>query len=168
MTVRDLIHWDRPFGVSVRRKDGIGKTFATLQDEVNRLFDRFTNGMEVYLTDWEAKAPSMPAVNVLEKDKFFKIEVDLAGISPENVDVEATDGFLTIKGEQKEECEEKENNYLRREISFGSFQRTVALPESADCRKAEALFKNGVLTLNVPKKAGALENPKKLTIRKAA
>ena len=96
------------------------------------------------------------------------MKAELAGMQPEDVEVNVTDGFLTIKGEKKEEKEEKDENYLRRETSYGSFQRTIALPETANTEKAEATFRNGVLSIEVPKKAEAVQKPKKLQIKKAA
>jgi HSP20 family protein len=91
-------------------------------------------------------------------------------MDPKNVEVEITDGFLTIKGQREEKKEEKdkEGSYLRREMSFGSFLRTVALPETADFDKAEASFRNGILTITVKKKAAAIAKPKKVAVKQAA
>ena len=167
MTIRELIHWDRPSNVSIRQKN-LGPSLVTLQEEMNRLFEHLYSGVQLHLTDWDKKAPAMPAVNISESRGAFKVKVELAGMSPDDVDVEITDGYLTLKGEREEETKEEDENYLRQEMSYGSFYRTIALPETADCKKAEASFKNGVLTIAVPKKAEAIEKPKKLQIKKAA
>ena len=119
------------------------------------------------LPGW-AKDPDFPAVDVVENEKNFKVKAELAGMKPEDVEISVTDGFLTIKGEKQEETEEKDENYLRRETSYGSFQRVVALPETADCDGADASFKNGVLNIEVPKKPEAIQKPRKLRIKKAA
>ncbi len=172
MTIRELVHWNRPFGVSIRRtKDEAFNSLASLQEEMNGFFDRLYSGMNVRLTDWNGKA-NAPAVNIAEDEKSFTVKAEIAGIDPKDVEVEKTDGFLTIRGQRSEEKEEKKEekgcSYIRQEISEGYFQRTLALPETADCDKAEASFKNGVLTISVPKKPEAIQKPRKLQIKKAA
>ncbi|QQG35759.1 MAG: Hsp20/alpha crystallin family protein [Micavibrio aeruginosavorus] len=166
MTIRELTHWDRP---NVSNRQGIfGQSPVSLQEEINRLFDHFYSGTQVRLTDWDKLPAASPAVNISENGKAFKVNVELAGMNPEDVDIEVTNGYLTLKGKKEEETKEEDENYLRREISYGSFYRAIALPEIADSRKAEASFKNGVLSVTVPKKVEAIEKPKKLQIKKAA
>ncbi|MGZ9096823.1 MAG: Hsp20/alpha crystallin family protein [Micavibrio sp.] len=167
MSIRELIPGNRPTNISIR-EGGFGSSLAALQEEMNRLFEHFYTGTQVRLTDWDKLTAAAPAVNISENGKAFKVRVELAGMSPDDVDLEITDGYLTLKGEKKEEKEEEDENFLRQEISYGSFYRTVALPEAADSKKAEASFKNGVLNITVPKKAEAVQNPKKLQIKKAA
>lgn len=164
MTLRELVHWNRPFNIPIRQR---GRSLFNLQDDMNSLFDDFfsTNGVR----GWPAQAAAaFPAVDIIENDKDFKVKAEIAGYNPDDIDVSVTDGFLTISGEHREEEEEKEENYLRREMSYGSFQRTIALPETANCEKADASFKNGILSIEVPKKAEAVQKPKKLAIKKAA
>ncbi len=172
MTIRELIHWNRPFGISVRRRDDAWSSLASLQEEMNNLFERLYNGAGFRLADWSGSKASGPAVDIIEDNKSFTVKAELAGIDPKDVDVEVTDGFLTLRGQRSEEKEEKKEekdySYLRQEISEGYFQRTLALPETADCDKADASFKNGVLTIAIPKKPEALQKPKKLQIKKAA
>lgn len=167
MTLRELVHWDRPFNIPVRQRNRLGRSLMSLQEDMNSLFQSFfgESGMPV----WPSSGyESFPSIDIIENDKDFRIKAELAGMNPEDVEVSVTDGFLMIKGEKKEEKEEKGENYLRRESSFGSFQRTVALPETADTANAEASFKNGILSIDVPKKAEAIEKPKKLQIKKTA
>ena len=92
----------------------------------------------------------------------------MPGIDPECVDISITKDYLIIKGEKEEEKEEKDKNYIRRESSYGSFFRQIPLPETARADDAEATFKNGVLTVLIPKKAEAVLKPRKLQIKKAA
>ncbi len=170
MTMRELIHFDRPFGTSSRRRDSNVNSLAALQDEMNNFLERFYAGVNARLTDWNGN--NIPAVNIKEEEKSFTLKAEMPGIDPDDIDVEATDGFVTIRGQRSDEKEEKEErkkySYLRREMSEGYFQRTIALPETADCDKADATFKNGVLTIAVPKKPEALQKSKKLQIKKAA
>ena len=167
MTIRELIHMDHPFNFPVRQGD-VRNVMANMQDEMNKIFDHFFNGALVRTVDWNKKLPSAPAMDVSDTGKAFKVKIELAGIDPENVELEIADGILTLKGEKKDEQTEEGENYLRNEISYGSFYRTVALPETADSAKAEAKFKGGFLTVEVPKKAGAAHASKKLQIKKAA
>ena len=168
--ISELMHWNRPSSISVRKGLDVGSSLATLQEEMNRLFDHFYTGTQLYLTDWDKKLATAPAVNVVEDGSSFKVEAELAGMDPKNVDVEIAGGYLTLKGERKEEKEERKEggNYLRQEISYGSFLRTIALPETADSDKAKASFKNGILTVTVPKKAEAQQKPRKIEIKVAA
>ncbi len=167
MSKRELIHFERPLNLPVRQAT-VRAVFDNLQDEMNRMFNHFYNGALVHMTDWDKKLPPAPAVDVKDTGKSFNVKIELAGIDPENVDLEITEGVLTVKGEKKEEKKEERENYLRQEISYGSFYRTIALPETADSEKAEAKFKGGVLNIEVPKKAGAAKSAKKLQIKKAA
>jgi HSP20 family protein len=163
------MNWERPFGIPVRQGASLMPSIASLQEEMNRLFEHFYKGSEVYLTNWDKGLPgTVPAVNIIENGDSFRVEAELPGIPPESVDVSVSSGFLTIKGEKKEEKEEKDENYIRRESSYGSFCRQIALPETANSDKAEATFKNGILTVKMPKKAGAIQQTKKLQIKKVA
>jgi HSP20 family protein len=167
MTVRDLL----PFGrTSVPVTRGTNP-IVSFQDEVNKLFGDFFG--ELSLPSW-ARLPSepafsiIPATDVSENDKEFKITAELPGMEPKDVQVTAADGYVTIRGEKKEEKKEEREGYFRQERSYGSFQRVVALPDTANFDKAEANFKNGVLTLAVPKKAGAQSKERKIEIKQAA
>jgi HSP20 family protein len=154
--IRELIPWNRPSSLSA------------LQEEMNQLFDSFFSGGPAYLNEGNGKEISAPAINIVENGDSFRVEAELPGMDPKNVGVEAANGCLTIRGERKEEKKDEGENYLRQEISCGSFVRTVALPETADSEKARATFRNGVLTLTVPKKPEAVQKPKKIEIKAAA
>ena len=108
----------------------------------------------------------MPAVDIVEKDKDYEITAELPGMDESNIDVKFADGVLTIKGEKKEEREEKKKDYYVSERRYGSFQRSFPVPESVDANKIEAKFVNGVLTIKLPKSAEAQKNEKKIAIKK--
>lgn len=166
MAKHDLVQFGRSFSEPFGHGGRFGRSLMSLQDDMNRLFHDFLG--EGPLAGWSEKFESWPALDISDNDKSLKIRAELSGMDPEKVDVSVTDGILTIKGERQEEKEEKEENYLCREISFGSFQRTVSLPEGVDTEKAEATFKNGILKINFPKKENAGKIAKKLKIHKAA
>ncbi len=91
------------------------------------------------------------AVDMYETDDVVVVKSAVPGIKPEELDITVTGDTLTIKGETKSEQEVKEENYVRREMRYGSFSRTVALPSSIVADKAKAEFENGMLTLTLPK-----------------
>ena len=91
------------------------------------------------------------AVDMYETDDDVVVKSAVPGIKPEELDITVTGDTLTIKGETKSEQEVKEENYVRREMRYGSFSRTVALPSSIVADKAKAEFENGMLTLTLPK-----------------
>lgn len=166
MTIRDLL----PFGRSVPVTRG-SNPIVSFQDEVNKLFSDFFGDLS--LPSW-ARASSgssfavNPAMDVTENDKEFKVTAELPGMEPKDVQITTSEGYLTIKGEKKEEQKEEREGYFRQERSYGSFQRVVALPDTANFEKAEANFKNGVLTLSIPKKAGAQAKKRKIEIKQTA
>jgi HSP20 family protein len=82
-----------------------------------------------------------------------------------NIEVKIANGMLTIKGEKQEDKEEEKQDYYVRERSFGSFERTLPVPDGVDLDKVDASFKNGVLTVALPKTAEAQKAEKKITIK---
>jgi HSP20 family protein len=138
----------------------------SLRDEMNRIFQDMW-GDDSMPTMFGGGA-SFPAVDIIESDKDIKVKAELLGMDPENVDVSINDGCLIIQGERKDERkeEDKQNNYLRREISYGSFCRSIALPDAANIEDAHASFENGILNVDIPKKAESLGKSRKLQITK--
>jgi len=164
----NIIPWDRPHNLNVKRERA---PFSSLQSEINRLFDDFlTNGFERALLPaaWTGDQMLTPAVDIIENDKNFKVEIELPGMEESDVEVTINDNYLTIKGEKKESKHDKGENYVRRERYYGSCERAIALPETADTDKAKATFKKGVLWVDIPKKAGAVKPAKKLEIKAAS
>ena len=104
----------------------------------------------------------MPAVDVAETDKTYEITAELPGLHEKNIEVRLANGVLSIKGEKQEEKEEKEKDYYRRERSFGSFERRFQVPENVDEDKIEASFKNGILSVTLPKSAKHRSRRRKL------
>lgn len=92
-----------------------------------------------------------PKVNVAETDKEVKISAELPGMDEKEVEVSVSDGYLTIKGEKKQEREEKDKNYYRMERSTGYFHRDIPFPCEVDTDKVAAIFKKGVLNITLPK-----------------
>jgi HSP20 family protein len=91
------------------------------------------------------------ALDVYETDDALVVKAALPGVQPEQVDISVIGDVLTVKGETKSEDETKDGNYHRRELRYGSFARSIALPTRVDHDKAEAKFENGILTISLPK-----------------
>nr|ADI87696.1 molecular chaperone [uncultured Nitrospirae bacterium MY2-3C] len=106
-----------------------------------------------------------PRINVTEDDKEVRVSAELPGLDDKDIDLSLTKDSLTIKGEKKEEKEEKGTGYYHVERSYGAFSRTVPLPCEIDQDKVEASFKKGVLVVTLPKTAEACKEKKKITIK---
>lgn len=143
-------------------------SFGSINDEMNELFSSFFGRSLPSLWNRQESLSTnvtSPALDVSENEKEIRISAELPGIESKDVDVDIADNFITIRGEKRDERKEEKEGYYRRERSYGSFQRSVALPEYADTEKAEADMKNGVLTITVPKKQEAQKQSRKLEIK---
>ena len=109
-----------------------------------------------------------PALDLVEKNGGYVITAELPGLDEKNVEVKLSNGALTIRGEKKEETEKEGKEYHLSERRYGSFQRAFRVPEGADSGKIEASFRNGVLTVKLPKSAEAKASEKKKIDVKAA
>lgn len=112
-------------------------------------------------------APLVPAVDFVEDDKAFRITAELPGMTDKDVDISLSGDVLTIKGEKQEEKEEKRKNYYMSERRFGSFQRSLTLPDGIDRDKIEAVCEKGVLTVTLPKTPEAVKQQKKIEVKAA-
>jgi HSP20 family protein len=134
--------------------------FTAMRREMDRLFDEF-RGVRggLYETGFA------PAVNVRQTDSGIEVTAELPGIDEKNVEVSVADNIMTIRGEKREEKEEKEGGWQISERSFGSFVRTIPLPAEVDEDKASAQFKNGVLTVTLPIAADAERKAKRIEVK---
>jgi HSP20 family protein len=133
-----------------------------LQNEIDRLFEDFTRGWPTLARATEL----VPSMDVTESDREIEITVELPGLEEKDVQVNVADNVLTVKGEKKAEKEEKSKNYRRYERSYGSFSRTLELPDGVDASAIKASLANGVLKVTVPKPAPA--QVKKIEVKAAA
>jgi len=151
------------------------RPFETLKKEIDQLFDNF--GRNVWrsplraLADfepfWSSKLAAAPAVDIAEGDKAYEVTAELPGMDEKNIEVKVVNGGLTVKGEKKDEREEKKKDYYLSERRYGSFERYFRLPEGVDVDKIEASFKKGVLTVTIPKKPEAQKPAKKIEVKAA-
>jgi HSP20 family protein len=124
----------------------------TMQSEMNRLFNTFFDSSTPSNGRGHAVARRwIPAMDVVEHDESFVLRADLPGLSEDDVKIEVEDNVLTISGERKSEHEQKGKGYHRVERAFGSFSRSLTLPEGVDADAIQASFENGVLAVQIPK-----------------
>jgi HSP20 family protein len=116
--------------------------------------------------EWNSKllssSVSQPAVNIIEKQAQFKIELAAPGMQKDHFTIEMEEGILSISANQKEEKTSEKGKFTRREFSYDSFRRSFTLPESVELAKIEANYAKGVLHVSLPKRKEALPQPKKL------
>ena len=157
------------------RQLGAWDPLSSLRREFDRLFDDFgaisshrRSGMLSPEPFWrgETGLAQAPAVDIVEHDKSYQVTAELPGMEEKDIDVKFADGVLTIKGEKKEESEEKQKDYYRSERRFGAFQRSFGVPDGVEPDKIEATVKNGVLTVILPKSDEAQKHEKKIEIKK--
>jgi HSP20 family protein len=139
-----------------------GTALARLHDEIDRMFDEFS--MPRLAWPWPDQTRWAPAIDVYEKDNNVIVEAELPGIPRDAVKLSCTDNTLTIQGETKKEEEEKKEGYYRVERRYGSFYRTVPLPQSVDHSRAKAEFRDGVLKVTLPKQARPEETGRSIPI----
>jgi HSP20 family protein len=132
-----------------------------LQRDMNRIFDSFFRGgsEEPALIN----AAWVPAVDVAEEDSQYVVKVELPGVNKDDVNISLESNILTIRGEKKTEQESKGKNYHRVERSFGSFHRSFALPTTVKVDKIDAVFKDGILAVTMPKADEA--KPKQIEVK---
>jgi HSP20 family protein len=121
----------------------------TIQSEMNRLFNTFfespTGGNGGSFRRW------IPAMDLVETENDFVLKADLPGLAEDDVNIEVEDNVLTISGERKSEREDRNEGYYRVERSYGSFRRSLTLPQGVDPESVRASFDRGVLEVHVPK-----------------
>lgn len=141
-----------------------GHPFYSLHRDMDEMFDRLWRGFDITPFIFE-EGSFVPSIDVVESDGMLKAVVELPGMDEKDVEVLLTDDTLTIKGEKKEEKEEKGKDYYHSERTYGSFHRVIALPKEIDTEKVEARFKNGVLTVEMHKREDVTTKGTKVQIK---
>jgi HSP20 family protein len=126
------------------------RELTSLQNEMNRLFNTFFdtpaagnggNGLRRWV----------PAMDLVETDEHFVLKADLPGLDESDVNIEVDDNVLTVSGERRAEHEDKREGYVRVERAYGSFRRSLTLPDGVNPEAVSANFENGVLEVRIPK-----------------
>ena len=179
---------------TAKRKSGVRKSIskaaetvtplASLREEVDSLFERFSDdwpslpnlfgrGWSYPVADLERrfslpKFELTPRVDVSESDQQYDIMMELPGMTGDDVEITLSDDSLTVKGEKRDEREEKKKNYHIKERSYGSFQRTFRIPSGVDHNKIDASCTSGVLQVSLPKTENAKSNKRSIKVKAAA
>ncbi|MBS0386310.1 MAG: Hsp20/alpha crystallin family protein [Proteobacteria bacterium] len=138
--------------------------YFTLQREMNRLFDDTFRNFGVAPFSGGASGAAWPSVEVSETDKAVKVTAELAGLDEKDIELRVENNVLTLKGEKRTESQDKDKRYSER--FYGRFERVLSLPSEVDDEHAEATFKNGVLSVTLPKTDRAREAAKRIPISK--
>jgi HSP20 family protein len=150
-TTRELTRATAPLGFFEPRLRG-----PRWLNEFERFFNRelpFTAGGEAFEAGW------VPEMEVFEKNNLLTVRLDVPGLKKEELAVRVAQGVLTVEGERKHETEEEKNHWYRRERTYGTFYRTVPLPEGVNPKEVTAMFRHGVLEVTVPVRAAAPPAP---------
>jgi len=137
-----IIRWD-PF-----------REMTQLQSQMSRLWDATIGSRQ---ESW------LPAVDVFDTENAVVLKAELAGMNPDDIEIEVEDNVLTIKGERRFEEEVDEERYYRVERRFGSFQRSLALPQGVKADEITAAYDDGILTVTIPK--AEEEEPKRIEVK---
>jgi HSP20 family protein len=127
------------------------RELATVQQQMRRMLEDVFGGSAGEMEERERRW--LPSMDVVDRDNELLLRFDLPGVPKEDINVEIEDGTLVVSGERRSEQEERGERFYRRERSFGSFTRSIPLPEGIDPEQIKADFREGVLELRVPKPA---------------
>jgi HSP20 family protein len=169
MSFKDIIPWNRSREINVGRGEEFSP-FLTLHREMNRLFDQVSRGFglpafsgnrSLPTTNWPDTWSGWPHIEVSETENELCVSAELPGLEDKDVQVELSNGYLVVKGEKKTETED--NGRLFNERYYGRFERRIPV-EDIEPDKVSATFKNGVLTVTLPKTASAREQVRRIAI----
>ena len=165
MSVHDLIPWSRGSSQapSLYRGDNMDP-FLSLHRNVNRLFDEVFRGFDTPSALGRMAPPkgTWPSVEFSETDQEIRVTAEIPGLDENDVEVMLDDGVLTLRGEKKAETEDKDRQFSER--YYGRFERRFSLGREVEDDKVAATFKNGVLTVTLPKSKKAQANTKRIAI----
>ncbi len=160
MALKDIV----PGSKSLPVKRDEADPFALIKRRMDDRFEDFLHGFD--LQPFESRLGVFsPNIDVVENDKEIRISAELPGMEEKDIEVSLNKDSLSIRGEKKEEKEDKGKGYYRMERSYGSFSRTIPVPVEVETDKVEAKFKKGVLNITLPKTAKAVAETKKIPVK---
>ena len=160
MELKDLVPRSRSLAAKREETD----PFSLFRRRMDDMFEGFLHGFD--LKPFESRLGVFsPNIDVVENDKEIRISAELPGMEEKDLEVSINKDSLLIKGEKKEEKEDKGKEYYRMERSYGAFSRTIPLPVEVETDKVEAKFKKGVLSITLPKTAKAVSETKKIAVK---
>tara|TARA_B100000029_G_C17196438_1_gene822700 strand:+ start:243 stop:743 length:501 start_codon:yes stop_codon:yes gene_type:complete len=153
------------FGCRLRRR--VDYPFSFLDRDIEEVFGRAFGGLRVPLTDDKESNPTLlrPRVNLVETDNGYTFTAELPGLNENELKLELHDGLLSIGGEKKDERDDKGGDLHVVERSYGTFKRSLRVPTDVNIEDIEAVFKNGVLTVSLPKEEKAKATVKTIDVK---
>jgi len=139
--------------------------FLTLHREMNRLFDDVFSGFGGGVPTLASRGLGWPSVEMVETEQGLRVSAELPGLEEKDVELLIDDDVLTLRGEKRGEMTDTQRGYSER--SYGRFERVIALPFAVEEDKVEASFKNGVLSVTLPRSAKAPEHGRRIAINGA-
>lgn len=143
-------------------------SLANLHDQIDQLFDQAFRGYgfpSLFENQLGNREFFRPSLDIKESPKAYTITVEMPGVDKKNVDVQVEGEALIVRGEKRQEDEKDEEQYHYVERSYGSFQRILAVPQDADPEGIDANFRDGVLTITLPRRKEASANSKKVEVK---
>jgi len=151
----ELTTW-RPF-----RELAPFREFERMRREMDRFWDSFFEKRPAKAGE---EGEFLPSIDLAEKDNELVVKCEVPGMDPKDINISLSDGVLTIRGEKKQEREEKEADYHLVERSYGSFSRSIQLPKQVQSEKISASYKNGILKITLPKSEEAKKKEIKIKV----
>jgi HSP20 family protein len=139
---------------------------VSLQDEIDRAFGDFFQGFDLAKLPALSSGAIVPKADFSESESGYELAVEIPGVPEKDLNVSVRNGVLTVKGEKKSERDEKKKDYYRSERSYGSYCRSMTLPEDADEPQISAHYADGVLRIVIPKSAEAKTKSQTIVIQK--
>ena len=160
----NLLSWKKNIPILKSERNPFSSVQRALDKAMNEFYDFFDRS-PITLKSFEELAIN-PSIDIVEDKENFKAEVEMPGMGENDIKVSIDGNMLTIKGEKKTSRQDKDKNYLSREISYGYYERAIPLPEGVDADKAKASFKKGMLWVALPKKPEFKKSGRELKIEK--
>ena len=166
MAIRELIPWTGPRSLLFGR-EGDGRSLFAIEERMARMFDDFLRdfGWEPAGLLPETASVYVPRVDVTDEKDHLVLTADLPGMEVKDIDLSLTGDSVTLRGERTYEKEKEGREYYRHERSWGTFHRTIPLPCEVDAGTVDATFKNGILTVKLPKTKAEVEGHKRIEIK---
>jgi len=172
MAMKDLVKINGESTAPMKREGSYPRSLWESTDWMDRWFDNFFSRALSLTPDGSTQPQSgnrwagfVPAVNVIENENEVRVTAELPGMDEKDIELSIHNGVLSMRGEKKAEYEENKEGYYRSERSYGTFHRSISLPEGVDPDKVEATFSKGVLNVTVPKLPESQTGRKKIAIK---
>lgn len=149
----------------IHHREPLFQMHRAFDDALENIFSR-VNSAPLPFQDMENFLIT-PSIDIVDEKDQIKIEAEMPGMGPEDITLSLAEGSLTIRGKKTTAKKDKGKDYVRREINYGSYLRTISLPETVDIDKATASFKKGMLWVILPKKAEDTKQARQIKIEKA-